>query len=361
MRFFEIVLLLISTVVLAGSPQAEDFLEEATDLAALDLPNAAIDKLDLAIEIDPEFSEAFSFRAALHAQQGEVDLAFSDFDRALELSPSDPDILYRRAQVYSLLGRHAEAVVELTTLIEMVPDAVVFNARGKAYQDLEEIEHALSDFNRAIVLDSQVAEYYLNRGTALYETSPIDCVMNCTMAIELDPEYFDAYFNRAVGHFSLQNHQHAVNDLNIAIDLRQDMAQAYYYRGMAHGFLNNFLEAIDDLSLAIELDSDQYSYYFDRGYAFELTQQTELALDDYDMAISMNPGYAPAHFYKGMIYRGLEQWEPAAAAFRKAAEADPLDARCHFVCGEAETELGNLQQAEIDFQKAYELRPDLRP
>ena len=66
-----------------------------------------------AIEIDPEYRQGYMTRARYYAECGEMEKAFADIDKALELSDDkDADVYMVRGIIYQLSGKNDEAVAD---------------------------------------------------------------------------------------------------------------------------------------------------------------------------------------------------------------------------------------------------------
>ena len=72
--------------------------------------------------MDPGFAPALVNRAVLAYEQGDLDAAFSDLTRALELHGDDADVLYNRGFVLQRAHRFTEAVRDFTRALAL-PDA----------------------------------------------------------------------------------------------------------------------------------------------------------------------------------------------------------------------------------------------
>ena len=86
-----------------------------------------------AINLRPNFLEAFFNRGGVYINMHKYDHAIEDFDKAIELNPNRADTYYNR---------------------------------GLAYYSKDEVEHAIADYNKAIELKPDLAEAYNNRGNA---------------------------------------------------------------------------------------------------------------------------------------------------------------------------------------------------
>jgi hypothetical protein len=73
-------------------------------------------------------------------------------------------------------------------------------------------------------------------------------------AVELDPNYVPAYFNRGNTYLALENYEQAIVDFSKAIELNSDHFGAYYNRGLTYAAEGLYTQAIADFSRAIARD-----------------------------------------------------------------------------------------------------------
>lgn len=80
----------------------------------------ALRELDIAIELDPNYSYSWLKKAMLFHENGEAEKALMYVDHALQLDPLSPTVLLNRAIVLNLLGRSSEAmqVIKQIQLLE---------------------------------------------------------------------------------------------------------------------------------------------------------------------------------------------------------------------------------------------------
>ena len=83
-----------------------------------------------------------------------------------------------------------------------------------------------------------------------------DAIAEYTRAIELAPDFSEAYRKRAVAHMNLTDYDLAIADQNEAIRQNPKYARAYYDRGISHYFLDRQEVACRDLHIACALGLD---------------------------------------------------------------------------------------------------------
>ncbi|MDA9030143.1 tetratricopeptide repeat protein, partial [Flavobacteriaceae bacterium] len=75
-------------------------------------------------------------------------------------------------------------------------------------------------------------------------------------AIELNPNYADAYYNRGESKISLKDYKEAINDFNKVIELDPLSADAYYNRGISKYYTNDLNGACEDAKKSRSLGFD---------------------------------------------------------------------------------------------------------
>ena len=101
-----------------------------------------------------------------------------------------------------------------------------------------------------------MSEDYINRGIALYRRGKYELALDAfEKAIELKPDYADAWYNRGVTLAKLGRHEEALKAYDKAIELKPDFAEAWYNKACAYSRKGDKENALKNLSKAIELDA----------------------------------------------------------------------------------------------------------
>ena len=140
----------------------------------------------------------------------------------------------------------------------------------------------------------QTAEDNLNTGNLTFyfrdnnnETNPADAIKYFSKAIELDPNYAEAYLARARAKSSIQDMVGAMIDLNKAISLEPNNSDAITERGNVKQMVGNITGALEDYEKAIQLNPKNAHTYELRAFLWQFQGQTKLACKDYYSAFDL--------------------------------------------------------------------------
>jgi tetratricopeptide (TPR) repeat protein len=133
----------------------------------------AIKRFDLAVELDPESSEALYARGTCYLKIGNFVPGILDFSRALELDPRIADQVYNKVYQISYVVDLNRVITEMNKIVADHPNVsyVVF-LRGFFYVAKtefkqvadEDLIHGIEDFTRCLELNPDHVTAYLYRG-----------------------------------------------------------------------------------------------------------------------------------------------------------------------------------------------------
>ena len=102
----------------------------------------------------PPDAEFFQNRGDEFAAKGELDAAYNDYNRAVEMKGDDADLYIKRGRTLASLKSYDRSLKDFDKAIELSPKtAIAFLNRGAAYEKLGDIRKALADYNKATELD----------------------------------------------------------------------------------------------------------------------------------------------------------------------------------------------------------------
>jgi tetratricopeptide (TPR) repeat protein len=231
-----------------------------------------------------------------------------------------------------------------------------YNNRGNAYFDQGDVTQAMSDYNKAIEIDTSFVDAYNNRGFIYDKQGNLTQAMsNFNEAIEIDPSFASAYYNRGTIYDQQGNFTQAVSDYSKAIGIKPNFAEAYNNRGDVYNKQGNFTQAMSDFNRAIEINPKYVEAYNNRGLTYDQQGNLTQAMFDFTKAIELNPSFANAYNNRGNVYDKQGNLVQAMSDYSKAIELNPNYAEAYNNRGTIYDQQGNFTQAMSDYNKAIEL------
>ena len=146
--------------------------------------------------------------------------------------------------------------------------------------------------------------------------------------------------------------------LRKAIEIKPDFAEAYYNLGNILKDLENLKQAQVLLRKAIEIKPDFAEAYYNLGNILKDLENLKQAQVLLRKAIEIKPDFAEAYYNLGNILKDLGNLKQAQVLLRKAIEIKPDFAEAYYNLGNILKDLGNLKQAQVLLRKAIEIKPD---
>ncbi len=219
----------------------------------------ALKHYDQAIDINPQFAEAYNNRGITKDRLGRHEEAIADYDQATRINPQFAEAYYNRGTTKDVLGRHEEAIANYDQAIRINPQyAQAYYNRGNAKDVLGRHEEAIADYDQAIRINPQYAQAYCNRGTTKLALGQYDeAIADYDQAIRINPRFAQAYYNRGNAKGMLGRYEEAIANFNEAIRIKPQFAEAYYNRGNANKEIGEYEKARADSQRALELATEQ--------------------------------------------------------------------------------------------------------
>ena len=126
---------------------------------------------------------------------------------------------------------------------------------------------AKSYWDKAIAANPQLAEAYNNRGLAFYNLNQHQkAIEDFSQAIRIKPEYAEAYNNRGNAYYALDQYQKAEADFNQSLQFKPRYAKAHLNRGLAFFQMQKLTESCTDFKRACDLgDCDGLQWAMQNG------------------------------------------------------------------------------------------------
>ncbi len=300
-----------------------------------------------AIEINPQYADAYGNRGSLYDNQGKIELALADYNQAIKINPQNDNNYNNRGLFYDNQGEIELALTDYNQAIKINPQyAEAYGNRGNLYQRRGEIELALTDYNQAIKINPQYAEAYYNRGSLYQSQGLVELALtDYNQAVKINPQYADAYGNRGNLYQSQGLVELALTDYNQAIKINPKNANDYYNRGVLYYNQGEIELALTDYNQAIKINPKNDSAYVNRSIIYFNQGKIELALADYNQA-------GLVKYEMGATEEARQQFEQSINVDNESAEPQLALAVTLFTSGETEQAL-SIAEAALNIDKRF--------
>jgi len=172
---------------------------------------------------------ALNRRGQARADQGQDDLAVSDFRAALEFDPNCWRALHNRSVTFAQNGKFAEAFDDVCKVIEINPQfAKAYSNRATLYVQAGDYEKALTDYAEAIELAPTLVQALVGQGRVRHLTGRLEeALASFHAAVEQAPDNAEIVCSRGDLLVDLGRYSEALEDYARAIDLDPKFEHAY--------------------------------------------------------------------------------------------------------------------------------------
>ncbi len=231
----EIAISLITRAIHANSNNHIFYTNLGTILQAENNYSKAAACFKKALQIKPDYTEAYYYMGNMLSEQTKFTEAISWYKKTLQLKPDLAEAYYNMGNTHKYQGKPDKAIACYHTAIKINPDyAEAFNNMGNALKTLNEYDSAIRCYKLALQKKPDNAEAYFNLGNILHERGKIEQAVPCYQkAIEIRPDFAEAYNN--IGNiFKNQGLlSEAILYFQKSVQLNPDFASAYNNMGNA--------------------------------------------------------------------------------------------------------------------------------
>ena len=312
--------------------------------------DAALQQLQAALLIDPDYAEIYRFLLQVYDKTGKktdaIDTAIEYFEKAkdprwklvtdvalkqqnyaianirAQIKKSDKPIAFRAllCDFFEKAGRWSDALKEYIALEdEAGKDPFINSHKAKCYRQLGMIDSAIAELE-----------------TAMEKRKDWNTL--CDLGI----------CHRLSGDFAK-----AIEDFTAAIDDDPRYAYPYYARGWCWELSGNDQKALEDYNLGIDIDSDYPYIYLERGLLLEKMGRMVAAKEDFETVLQKDTVATDgscAHYALAALGRDKE----AIDWMQKIIDEDPADAGNRYDEACLYVRLGRYDDALDRLEKAFE-------
>ncbi len=308
----------------------------------------------------------YLYRGNAYVDKDMPDQAYADYQEAIKLDQNLPEVHYRLGMLLLDEGDYPGAEEDFNKALAIesdYSDALEILARIKKGEKLRELNFASAaeaeergDFRAAAYLYTELLESDALAG-ARFPT-------------------FAVYDNRANVHLAQKQLPAAVKDFTAALELNPGYPPALYNRASAYSLMGSFDLGVIDYTRVIQLQPENASAYYNRGNAYAGMNRYQSAIRDYKKALELKPGWKSAEntlaqaesisgvyevFTKGIAAEKRGAYDEAIARYNEVLESGKLDKRnsanIYYARARVHMRRQEIPETLRDLRRAVELNP----
>lgn len=298
---------------------------------------AAMESYDMAILNRADFGEAYHERARLWFEMKKHENAASDYGRAFEIVPTNfraanglADALFaiqsyeKAISTYEIIKANEKKMGKMLTDFEL---ASAYNKLGLCYLQTQMASKSIEEFDRAI---------------------------------DKNPTFSDAYFNRGQAYEKGSNLRRAISDYKKAVSLDAPNPNKHLSLGTACYKDQDYTEAIKAFTTVVELDASnrccQATARARRAECYVITKQYRNATDDLIAAFGMDTASrtSDALYNIGIAFLYQKQPDQSIRFLSEVGNRDRLKGQSYYAIACAYVLQRKQQEALKWFEKSFQ-------
>jgi tetratricopeptide (TPR) repeat protein len=346
----------------SGREQLAQFGEYAALIESVDV-DATLAALAAAPPDHPGLREARMSCRALRAMRSflrnEPDAALAEW---AEIIAEDPEgagpAHFFRGQFHLVRRELDEALADVNRALVLAPqDAKAYARRGEIFHHLDREAEAIANFLRAVQLDPDNLSALSGLGVCRFaEGDWADAIRWYSRAIRIAPKRGQLLLGRALSFENQDRNAEAIADFDAVIALDPTDAAAFHGRGRCRSAASRAL-AIADFTRSIEIDAGESCVWSDRARARLMAGALAEAESDATRAIELDPAEARAHFSRGLVHHARGDVARAIVDYQAAARLEPTELVYVTACTKAHLKLGDRAGMRADLDVTIALDP----
>ncbi|KMT22089.1 tetratricopeptide repeat protein [Clostridium cylindrosporum] len=306
------------------------YYNKATAYLNMNMYSEAILCLNKVIEEDESFQGAFYDRAFCYKQLGDYEKAIVDYEKALEINPKYDAFYYELTRVYFDKGDFDKVLETLDRAEKSNPNwpykTFAYTLKGDIYYNKKHnLDDSIENYTKSIDL-SPTAYAYIQRGRCYQDKNEYELsIKDFDFALEIDSKNASAYFRKAISYEAMENMDKAIEYYSLAIENSKDSMKEVYYnsRGCCYGYMKDYENAIIDFKEAINISPSSKDAYGNLALAYKAENDIEKAIECYENIIKIDSNDENIYYSIATLYLEIRKYKEAKDYFTLAINVNP--------------------------------------
>ena len=354
-------------------PLANLYMSRGIGQGILNHPDSAIHDYSMALLLNSGLREAYPSRALQYQRTRNYQAGIADNEKALTLFTDNP---MRMAALYAGIGYmqiklkdYAKALKSDSISISLNPNnGFAYESAVVAYEGLGKYEKAIENLDALIQLQKSrgngvISVYVAGRADAKVRLKRYkDAINDYLLALQLNPDNKDAYWNLAVAYNYNGDYELSAADYAKTITYYtgddKSLAELYTNKSREEIAMQKVREALHDDSLALTHNSQYAPAYWNMAYAHSQNGDIDQGLEWYRKTLKYYNDPKDQSLLNDAIAENasfLAHYDEVVQATTKAIELDARAWSPHLNRGRAYLKQGKNAQAMDDFNQVLAL------
>ncbi len=150
-------------------------------------------------------------------------------------------------------GMHDKALEIYSRGLRLKDDAEMYNSRAKLYFIKGDVEKAIRDYEKAIQLMPDRADFYVNLGASYAKAGRYDKGLEAIeKGLSIDPDNYNARFNRSIIYLYQERYHDQIRDLEWLLQRKPNQPDLWYEMANSYLRLNNPRKALESLRRGLQ-------------------------------------------------------------------------------------------------------------
>jgi predicted Zn finger-like uncharacterized protein len=328
---------------------------------------SAIHEYQRALELDPSDNDAkFGLGRALR-KNGQLEDAKALFETLGTAEDAMSGLEVEKGRVFEAEGEYKKAIASYASALEKEPDDVQLLLRlGAAQVEAGEVDEAEQTLQKVIrgMPNSAEAEYFIGRVAFARGRTP-DAMTHFDRALTLDGQQAEFHLYAARAAFEMKNLGRTLEEIELTLNRDPTLADAYWVRGTVQVQMGAVQDALKDLKRAIKLKPSRYEAWAAIGECYDQLRDLPEAIKSFKTALAKEPDNSFWWYRVARIEldRG-ERTEGGNALKRAISLGDELDPMpywlpdAYVLAGQLAEQNQNKQGAIFMYRRYMEIAPD---
>lgn len=293
--------------------EATEFNEQGMQKLQQGEPEAAVKAFQQAVQLDPEFGQAWYGLGCAHGLLEEHEQAITAYERSAEYAGDKASLpLFNMGNSFQAIGKFSEAAQAFHSAVQADPQlADGWINLGRILDDAGNHEAAIECYDNALASQPDDVTAHSNRGNSLRSVERFqDALDSYNRALALDSSDFSALIGSGVCLVQCDRADEGLQKLQDTLEETQHPL-AMFELGTALAYVAEHEAAVIMFDTLIENDFETPEIHNNRAECLAGLGRVDESLEGFDRAIELEDSFAPARFGKARVLVNAERLDEA--------------------------------------------------